>query len=281
MNRKGMTLVELLVGVAIFGIIMTGIYSTFITFQKGGYNEIKKAREGIREKVAFFRINKLLESAGFGIMDTDYPNAFVGDEASVNFMTLLGDDRFSGQWQVYPNVTINANLRVSLNEKRQLSESNGSVAFRCKGDTSCDDPYYYWIGLALSTVSNDASTNVDYRNNCAPNTFNLLYKRKTDDPGTPILYCLADVRFEYGYEDEGQIVWDADTTTLGRGLDDLRLVRLGFMIQNGGKRDDLSSNTNLSYSTFQTNNDAVDLNEQMREYRWDIVEELIFMRNLK
>lgn len=290
MSNKGFSLIEMLIGIAMFAIMITGVYATFITFQKGGYEQIKRAKEGVRESVAMFRISKIVQSAGFGIRLADYQDtansrfALLGDSDNITVYTLLGDRKDSGEWEVFPNnVRIPTGLRVSLDEDRNDSTASGAMSFRCKdtdNDGSCDNPYYYWINIGLSVTRNGLSTNDDLKNNCGEDTFNILYRRSSSDSGQPMLFCVADLRFEYGFEVNNNIVWDTDTTTMGRDLHDLKMVRIGYMIQKGRRTRKMLPDAPLRYSTFQKNNSTVTLNHKMRLYRWEIIEELIPITNL-
>jgi type IV pilus assembly protein PilW len=76
-NKHGMTLIELLIVLAIFGVVMAGLYSAYSVQLKTGIREYRLGESEIELQIAKSMIERDLGMAGFGLADTycDSPSA--------------------------------------------------------------------------------------------------------------------------------------------------------------------------------------------------------------
>ncbi|KAA0259339.1 prepilin-type N-terminal cleavage/methylation domain-containing protein [Deferribacter autotrophicus] len=254
MNKKGMTLIELIVGMGLFVIISSFIYVTYNTFYRSGTVQIAVSKTADDIRLTVLKLDKLIRSAGFGIDRNNVDNAVnvIGD--TLTFYTLFGDETDSGAWEVCSGTkTLNVPC-VELSENKVLKGklsatdtfcNKGDILIRCRdanNDGVCDDPYYYIRTIKLS---------VDQPyNDCAADTYNLLL----DD--NVILKCVADVKF----------VYDSNS----------KVLKMGFIVQNGNRRKTPLSKT-ISYTI---DNSSYAISGNLAYYRWIIIEDIIYLENL-
>jgi prepilin-type N-terminal cleavage/methylation domain-containing protein len=269
-NKKGVTLIELLIAIAIVSVMMLGVYLTYTSFTKTAIDTRQIARSESEVNQALLKLEKLLQSAGFGIDERERPFFVVSkkldNSTSITFKTLFGDKIEAGLWEVCVNKTriVTKNYPVVvLNEEKQLEESysntdncrDGEILYVCKDSNNngiCDniddsnDNYFFEKELRLSA---DTSSNYEWSTHCAPNTRNLLLNNE------PYLGCIADFKVDY-----------TDNT-----------VKLGIIYQSGSKNNSPLSKT-FSYDFFS---ESYTLTQNQEYYRWKKVEIILDLVNLK
>ncbi|AEI14514.1 hypothetical protein Flexsi_0850 [Flexistipes sinusarabici DSM 4947] len=266
-NKSGVGLIELLIALAIVSIMMTGVYFTYITFTKTALDTRQVAKSESEVNQALLKLEKLLQSAGFGISQNE-PDVFVVDNSptEITFKTLFGDKMEAGLWEVCVNNSRNVANNypvVALSENENLIDfydntgtcSNGNILYVCKDSNSngkCDyidnvnDNYFYEKTLRLSA---NASVNYSWSKNCAPNTKNLLINND------PYLGCLADFVVERPNK---------------------KTVKLGIIYQKGNKKDTPISKT-YNYDSLSG---SYTLDAKQEYYRWKKVEIVLDLVNL-
>lgn len=277
MNRSGMTLVELLIGIILLGIMMTGIYTTFISFYQG-VGEVKvKEKTSYETKIGMSQVDKILTSAGFGISVLDYADSVTGSDGTITVNTMLGSEANSGNWMVYTGGVVGAAYTpyMMMDQKRNVlgSLDNGSIIYKCKdsdGNGACDDPYYYSYTLGLSDNESKVSGDGSEYAYCAAGTRNLNLSDST------LLPCVAKFVVNYRCNDTWQVAPCSNLNELGS-------VRYGVIYQEGEIQERQISDTTISFNSIIDNTTAIssiDLSDDMRYYRWKVLENYLTMDNL-
>jgi|GEM_PF-5830287 len=258
-NKNGLSLIELLIALAIISIMMTGVYFTYISFTKTALDTRQVAKSESEVNQALLKLEKLLQSAGFGI-DKDENDVFVVDNnTSITFKTLFGEKMEAGLWEVCTNGTrtlTDGYPVVELNEDRSNPDfisydtsscDRGNILYVCKSSDNhdCDDPYFFSTEMRLSDNYSDT---YDWSENCAPNTHNLLINNN------PYLGCLADF-----------VVERTDDT-----------VKIGIIYQKGNRKDSPLSKT-YNYDSLSG---SYPLKTEQEYYRWKKVEIVLDLVNL-
>nr|WP_273266923.1 prepilin-type N-terminal cleavage/methylation domain-containing protein [Flexistipes sinusarabici] len=257
-NNNGVSLIELLIALAIVSIMMTGVYFTYISFTKTALDTRQVAKSESEVNQALLKLEKLLQSAGFGISNSE-TDVFVVDNSTVTFKTLFGDKIEAGLWEVcingertltegYPVVALDENKsNQDFISHNTSSCDTGNILYVCKSDDNqdCDDPYFYKKELSLS--ANESNT-YEWSKNCAPNTHNLLINND------PYLGCLADF-----------IVERTNDT-----------VKLGIIHQKGNRKDSPLSKT-YNYDSLSG---SYTLDSEQEYYRWKKTEIVLDLVNL-
>jgi len=120
MNRKGITLIELLVALTISGIMVAGVYRTFIS-QQHTYTvqeQVVDMQQNVR--LAINRMTRELRMAGYGKMDANFfshGGMTVGSDTFSNVVIPGGDDH---------SVTIVAGYQTLIQTTMSLNATTGS-----------------------------------------------------------------------------------------------------------------------------------------------------------
>ncbi|MFQ5780145.1 MAG: PilW family protein, partial [Nitrospiria bacterium] len=97
-NRAGFTMIEILVSLAVFGIVITGVYQVYLNFNSHAtaQEEVAEMQQNVR--VAINQITRELRSAGYrfgspvdGIITSSPQSTLILDENTGNFLTIQGD----------------------------------------------------------------------------------------------------------------------------------------------------------------------------------------------
>lgn len=96
-NKKGTTLVELIVTLAIFSVIVSMMYSTYSTFLKQVTIERKTAKTELDIFNVSWPLIKEIETAGFGVPKTVTPISESGGVLTIH-STAAGDSQYAGAW---------------------------------------------------------------------------------------------------------------------------------------------------------------------------------------
>lgn len=267
MNKNAFTLVELLVALAITSIMMLGVYMTYISFTRKSIDTRQIAKTEAEINQGFFKLEKYIESAGFGI---DIDKQFLEINSTndkITFTTLFAEKTESGLWEVCINGERSETVSfpvVALTEEKQYIKTieknikncnTGTILYVCKDSDNngeCDDPYYYEITFRLSAKN---SYNYAWSKHCAPGTKNLLMD--INGLSNPFLGCIADYNIEYDNNN--------------------KKLKIGIVYQKGLRQDSKISKT-FDYELLGS--DPYTLTNEQEYYRWQKSEMLIDLINL-
>jgi type IV pilus assembly protein PilW len=291
--RKGFTLVELLIGMAILLIISGGVFYAFRDiFQKGTSQALVAKQEQDVQFVVSTLVSEF-SSVGFGVdrsrlvvlnngtnlSDVTSSNAVIAISGSrIAFLSLATrQDTSIGCWGItdqYKNITTNARdylfrpcssagwgLPLCLDpiSKRDITSSCANALVFYVGDKNY--PADFVTQYYLATSSNASRL-------CATGT-QTLFKRLGSDTPQPLLDCVAAFRVRYitstGYSDS---VSD---------INNLSGIRLCMILQVGGRQSTQAYIKNFSDSCGPTPVASSD----WRYYRWSTVEVDIPLKNIR
>ncbi|WP_299209146.1 type II secretion system protein [Thermocrinis sp.] len=301
MRRKGITLVELLVVMAIVALSAGGIFFAYRSLVRETIRQSLFAKNEQDVEVLLTSLRKDLEGIGFGVpvdrlkVGTPTCNGltdFAGSNSVVGiaFNCLSGNDelyflnlatrsfRNSGCWWA-----IDGSGNVATQGRRWTLEDCPSIPptgenllcldMASKATTSCNSPNTLIFTMGDRTSVGDFAvryylSNANLPKECAPNTFNLLKQVNGDSTGRPIASCVAVFRVRY-FDGQGY-------TTNIDDINNLRAIRLCLLMQVGGKMDTQMDPPNR----FEQCGD-ITINPEWRWYRWKLVEEDIPLRNIR
>jgi prepilin-type N-terminal cleavage/methylation domain-containing protein len=268
MNKNAFTLVELLVALAITSIMMLGVYMTYISFTRKSIDTRQIAKTEAEINQGFFKLEKYIESAGFGIDSDKQFLKIKSTNDEITFTTLFAEKTESGLWEVCINGERSETVSfpvVALTEEKRYKETierdnencnTGTILYVCKdtdNNGECDDPYYYEITFRLS--ANNADTYA-WSKHCAPGTKNLLMD--INGISNPFLGCVADFNIEHDTNND-------------------KKLKIGIVFQKGLRQDSKISKT-FDYELLD--NDSYTLTNEQEYYRWQKSEMLIDLINL-
>jgi prepilin-type N-terminal cleavage/methylation domain-containing protein len=130
-NRNGMSLIELLIVLAIFSIVMAGLYSAYQTVLRQGLKEYRLAESEVELQIGRSVLHRDMAMAGYGLAD-DYGGAFSpvaigaaeGTPDTLNLMgTALGREARSTQAWSYTqdtDATALASFRSTWDDPREI-----------------------------------------------------------------------------------------------------------------------------------------------------------------
>lgn len=297
--KRGFTLVELLIGMAILLIISGGVFYAFRdVFRKGTPQALVAKQE---QDVQFIVSNLVMElsTVGFGVdrsrlvvlnngtnlsdvTDPQNPQAVIAVNGShIAFLSLATRQGASiGCWG-----TTGQNNDVTTNARdylfRPCSGANwGSSEVLCLDPTtkdinsSCSNALVFYKGDRNYPA--DFITQyylVDYRGNnkpglCAEGTHSL-YKKLGSDSAQPLVDCVGAFRVRYitnrGYSDQVD------------NIDNLLGLRLCIILQVGGRQSTQANVNNFSESC----GGPIYIPPKWRDYRWSTVEVDIPLKNIR
>lgn len=268
MNKKGLSLVELLVALAITGVMMTGVYMTYISFTQKSLDTREIAKTEAEINQAIFKLEKYIESAGFGIDNDKQFFKINAANDNMSFTTLFAEKTESGLWEVCINddkiETIGFPV-VSLTEEKDYvttinkstdSCDKGTILYVCKdsnNDGECDNPYYYEMTFRLSA---NTSNNYSWSKHCAPDTKNLLMD--INGISNPFLGCVADYKIKYD--------------------NNIKKLIIGIIYQKGLRQKNKVSKT---YDYDLLSGESYTLTNDQEYYKWQKSETQIDLVNIK
>lgn len=119
---RGFTLVEILITVALLGIVMTSLYSVFLTMQRTTYNqeEVVDVQQSLR--VALDLFNRDVNMAGFVVPSGTHAVASGSDADTLNLVTASTQYRFAilGSDQDVPGGATDATFKIADPEMTDL-----------------------------------------------------------------------------------------------------------------------------------------------------------------
>ncbi|MBI4685723.1 MAG: prepilin-type N-terminal cleavage/methylation domain-containing protein [Nitrospirae bacterium] len=275
-DKKGVTLVELMITLVIFTIIISMIYSVYNAFLKQATSERKTAKTEMDVINVSWPLIKEIQSAGFGVPSFSCsPDSYrcscglavVGNDLIIH-STAAGDSEHAGKWSYIsgstcgvtglPNATTDPgenNVVVTNNtDKSRLgtttvaagntlascgsNESNIAYWYNAGGDIECYETIY-----ALDTYDAGARPAM-----CESNTRRLSRSSRTI-ANAPIRQTILDCVFgadtstpaDTGFNYRFGCISAAGALTWQTGTDcgtsKLRLVKIGVVVQSSTRRD--------------------------------------------
>ena len=332
--RRGFTLIEILVAILIVSLLLGAAYVTYITIIKGFGRETKSVETQIETAVGLELIRLDIEHAGYGIGE-DQPDLPVELDTVTNTLiirsvlnnTRLIRDTVTGDpihWSLVECQGPGLIPIVSAGDDVTNIPSNTGLVFLGAAnrvhagtttDGTCPGAGIFVAVPYDTTVANGCTTQfcniIRYflsggQNlpTCNPNTRNLL-RAVGDSPGSPLINCVADVRFTFDVDRDGDGVVDVrdgdfssldingDTAvTAGEVRNHLRAVNVYILLQEGGFDRDYDfrnfrtcsvapADPRLSGDCVVTET-GVELNLPLdfRNYRWKVVKLSVRAMNL-
>jgi len=319
-DKRGVTLVELMITLAILSIVMTMIYSVYNALLKQATVERKTAKTEMDVINVAWPLLKEIETAGFGAPKYDCSSttqcachiSLSGDVLTIH-STASGDDQYAGKWSyvkdsechvtnMYASTGGNNVVVISTTDKSKLSPSPPpppSVDINNKIIT-CDSNYMgnvaYWTPYAggasdlecFETKYALRDYNSDRPAICAPDTatekvkkMSKSYSKTTTEGWNPMLDCVRDLSYRFGcISSSGALTWKTDTVSCGPSK--LRLIKIGMIIQSSTRRDFQVPTPITLFEELGTSlKQDVPLSDEQRYYKWRKLEQTITLKNLE
>jgi len=223
-DKKGFSLIELLIVIAIFGMILSSVYTVFNTFFKDYKVESRTIEAQIESVVNTNLIKVDLIHAGFGLADDTDDKPFVWDDSNrkltiksvFNATNSQTDgwclvDCSSGSWNKLSgdNFTSGDSM-VYLNCLKEFV-SNGVFGTCPTNDIVIGFPYDDNVSgctssqfCSIITYSLSSSQTIEY---CNPNTRNLLRRAGgnaiNNTSGSRVIECVSDFMLTFDYDSDG------------------------------------------------------------------------------
>jgi type IV pilus assembly protein PilW len=277
LNRKGVTLTELLVVLAIFSFIIAGVYGVYISQVKHTTREHRIAESEMELEIFKNFIERDIAMAGYGIAD-DYDFNSDGDQdftpisiSATNdpdTLTLMGTalGRLSRSSQGWSYIMTSTPTFQTWGDVREDVQTNDRVIYMEPNTKTLLASGESWLftypesptteigtlvyGLNESNINQPFYT-VQYTLGgitpafCSPGTQNLI---RTETPGgaNPVLDCVLDFQVAFGLDtnEDGTIdLWDnggvQSSSYDNKGLRDrLKQVRVYMLVQLGMRDPD-------------------------------------------
>ena len=298
--RKGITLIEVLVVIAITSILAGGIFFAYRTIVQQAITQSLVAKNEQDIEVLLYSLRKDIASIGFGVPASslrfwDSPtcsslDAFAGSNSTVGIAQCPNGDELyflslsvrefedSGCWWIVDN--IGRNLTVSLRWTLENCLPNPPSHRICldmtnKNLVDCNEsiPPNTLVFPTNGRQLKDFAvryylTNTNLPRECAPRTFNLNRELYGDVP-QPVASCVAVFRVRYF---DGSNYTDDPPSNFGN----LVALRICMLVQVGGRTGVLMDPPN----TFERCGN-ISVESEWREYRWKLIEEDIPLNNIR
>ncbi|EDP74486.1 prepilin-type N-terminal cleavage/methylation domain-containing protein [Hydrogenivirga sp. 128-5-R1-1] len=319
MNSRGVTLIELLVGIVITLLILGAIYQTYINLFKGFKVSSETAESQIETDIALEIMRIDIEHAGYGIganelklpIEWDSTNSSLTLRSVLNLTRelyspwiLVKCDSSSCSVVLNPdNVDVYNSNFVFINADSENFTVNGNIASL----NSAASPGSY-IGVMYEDLPNGCSSQVCYEityeltndtlPTCHPSTRNL--KRKVDNgPGVSVLHCVSDFKVTFDIDTNGDGVIDSynalfeDLDSDGNGVDrnevfyQIKKVNV-YILAHEGTKDRNFSFTNYTSCSTDVSAKCVSIGNQelklplsdFENYRWRTIKLSVKPMNL-
>lgn len=293
-DSQGFSLVELLVAVAVVGLLLSAVYGVFINFltQSGQQAALNKRAADMRAGLSLMRRD--LFATGIGIAQEELDAAVAGANASVTIRSTVmsGRGHPAGEYGVFRNGDVagigGETLGLPLTGSREkavsskgkltnLDAADGRIFFA--GNQNSGEEYYFEREFRLSDSTG---------RQCASGTQNLLWEGYPDAAyggSSPLVDCVLNFRVVYGFHQSGGGVDYADSASAAPDdSSDLRpdLLKVGLMVQAGDRfRGKNVSPASMNYTDPDLNGvGTVDLSADQRKYEWTRVEWSIPLTNI-
>jgi len=297
MNKKGLTLIELLIVIFLLAIILSAVYITYTTLLKDYRKETKNIETEIEKMVGLDILRLDITHAGYGISDNETSKVIecinCEDPDNIFFIirsTFNVTNNDTQHWifvDADDNKTIGTpdnNIKyvyIDINKKllkdsalwTNKPNSGKYIAYPVQDNAiGCSNQTCTKITYKLSTTNLPET--------CNPNTFKLL-RAVNNGNGDPILDCVADfkLRFDYDKNNDGEINSNeellsfdnisSDNSTAFRNK--LKRVRIFILLQDGGYDRDFTFQGADSNNKITVDGVKLQLPNNYTHYRWKTV----------
>lgn len=297
-NKKGGSLVELIITLAVFSIIMSMVYSVYNAFLKHAATQRKVAKTEMDVVNVAWPLIKEIQSAGFGVPSSGTCSSYIdvsGNELTIH-STAAGDDKYAGKWSYVGSscsvtgLPASENVAVINNLDKSLLVYTTVTGTTLSG--TCDEKYVnqiaYWIPNSSPGCYETKYALRDYdagtRPSMCESTTQKLSRSVSTTAGStnyqPMLDCALSLGYRFGCIDtSGNLAWRTDKNC---GTAKLRLVKVGMIIQNSPKRDSqVPATVTLFEDLGAALQSTVTLTTDQRYYKWRKLEQTITLRNLE
>ncbi|MEC9492930.1 PilW family protein [Flexistipes sp.] len=295
--KKGFTLIELLVSMAIFAILIAGVYYTYISLYSDYKHQTVNVESEIENLLGQNIVRLDIEHAGMGVPDNSSINPIEWDNAA-NHLKIVSSvnstnqdtlkwaliDCDNGSWTKMSGDDLNDNL--TFINVFTLAEDNGSNAWgTCPGNSVYTVyPERTNIAIKLSENTNGDSGYTGELKICNDGTYNLLRgvgvnAGKNDNQGSHIIDCVADFKVTFDYDEDGGGTLDLDEYDLSKSVpnpDKIRAVNVYLLVQEGKYDRNLNFTNNVvggSYVLQNVNPDGDDITLSLpagyEHYKWN------------
>ena len=306
--RKGFTLVELLVAVAISGILSAALYTTYARLYSGAKQQSKITESAVDSYIGAEILRTDLVNMGLGIAAEEtytgssarlYPVNLNGTQDTMNIYTSY--DRLDPKTHGWRLLKCNNASVCEFDDEatgigndvytglKIISTLNGKAINPSFGSVSNAD-YYYAVGYPYDTSKADKYRTIGYRlsgdcngdgisdtaSRCAAGTTSLCRN------GVPVLDCVGGWKLYGGYADSEGITYDTlsniKSLNGGAALGNIRRLTVYMLVQEGQYDRDFKfgADTLKKDLTFDAINDPLDEAEFAipaggQSYRWNIM----------
>ncbi|QAR32071.1 prepilin-type N-terminal cleavage/methylation domain-containing protein [Geovibrio thiophilus] len=305
MRKKGFSLIELLVVLVIAGVLVTALYTTYISLYSGSKQLSKVAESNIENIISSEIIRVDLSNAGFGLArgeetaagDTLYPVGW--DDGTLQIFTTYDrlEPRTHG-WVLLKCEEEGVSCETDNDsDRREAVHFNGLkvidtgtnriIEHDLNSVTTLD--FRYAVGYPYDTGAAEKFREINYRiaddcdddgnadisDRCSPNTSVLC--RGT----VPVADCVGGWAVYAGYDDGGEIVYDTLANVITDDPDNLfnlRRLVLYVLVQEGqfDRNFNFGADEMVKELDFDAEDNALDqlsmpLPDESRNYRWNIM----------
>ncbi|MCX7723661.1 MAG: type II secretion system GspH family protein [Thermodesulfovibrio sp.] len=304
--KKGYSILEILIVIALIGIVTTGILSAYRFIAKENVSGHFVAKQESDAVVLINQLIKDIESAGFGI-DIDNLTLTTIGSASVRFPSLASrEEIWSGCWGFLRNGILTTSSKNFMGKNCEFPNAWYTVLDPLTKKNLCPSSLEYLCNdlTGMSGVAFFATTNNDYRypqsfmitynltqtnlpKECAQGTYNLVKTVGTAryagyQANQPVVSCILQNGFKIraGIQRGASIVYQDSLSSSDIQNYNLKLFRLCLIIQVGGIQD--TATTTPRFSSDCGGGPSIDStwwNNTGRWYRWKVIEQDIHLRN--
>jgi len=295
--RRGMTLVEILVVIAILSILAGGVFYAYREISQKGVSQALVAKQEQDVQFVVYTLVQELSSVGFGVDKdrlkvlnngnnlADVGNSLIAISGSeIRFISLaVRQGTNIGCWGVTDsNGNLTTQARDFLFRPCNFSISGGNVvclSFVDKIDITsqgCRNAVVFYKGS--NTYPTDFVARYYLYNSptasrlCASGT-RTLGKQVGSDPAQPLVDCVGAFRVRYMVASGSGITYRDSVSD----INDLLGLRLCLMLQVGGRQSTALEPTNFSNNC----GGPISIPNNWRYYRWATVEVDIPLRNIR
>jgi len=299
-QQNGVTLIELMITLLIISIIMLSIYIVYTAILKTATAERKIAKSELDILTIIWPFIKEVQTAGFGIPKTGTCTPAISYSSGVLTIhsTAAGDSKNAGKASF-----IGANCGVTeIPEDENVivlsaitKDYKGSGVIKDGKVDVCQAVYTdlstvaYWVPNTTfpcyeTSYKLDEYTTSNKPAMCAAGTKKLSRSvSTTDDPSDdvfqPMIDCVRALSFRFGcIESTGNLTW---VTTPSCSSGNLRLLRIGMLVQTSPKTDIQGPDTITLFEDLGTNKLTISLTNEQRYYKWKKIDQSIALRNLE
>lgn len=310
-DRRGVTLVELMITLVIFSIVISMIYSVFNAFIKQATSERKVAKTEMDVINVAWPLLKEIQTAGFGVPTTGTCSSTISVSSDVLTIhsTAAGNSERDGKWSyikalcevtdMYASTGGNNVVVINSTGRSKVSSSPPPTVDNSNKIVTCDSNYVgniaYWTPYESSgnlecyeTKYSLQDYNSDRPAMCAPDTatekvkkLSRSYSKTTATAYDPMLDCVRYLGYRFGcISASGALTWKTDTSSCGTSK--LRLIKVGMIIQSSTRRDfQVPTPISLFEDLGATLKQDVTLSVEQRYYKWRKLEQTIILKNLE